>query len=176
VSKLLSWDFERKMKKIYLSLFIIVIVASSNGSSGKETNADQRQREIEQSKFAAHAYAVAVKQAESGDPAGFLKLYAIATDDMIYTVEYSEVANDRLHYLLYSKTELWIQTFAKADLEKIKSYLKWSGIDVSEFPAGITSEEQFRETIFLKMDKIKGSKKETELIDYIFGLYNRKRQ
>jgi hypothetical protein len=162
------------MKKIYLSLFIIVIIASS--SSGKEINSDQRQREIEQSKFAAKAYAVAVKRAESGDPAGFLKLYEIATDDMTYTVEYSEVANDKLHHLLYSKTELWIKTFAKTDLEKFKSYLKWSGIDVSEFPAGITSEEQFRETIFLKMERIKGGKKETELIDYIFRLYNRKRR
>lgn len=164
------------MGKIYLSIFIIVIFAGSNSSSGKEINAGQRQREIEQSEFAAKAYDAAVKRAESGDPAGFLKLYEIATDDMTYTVEYSEVANDKLHHLLYSKTELWIKTFAKTDSEKLKSYLKWSGIDVSEFPAGITSEEQFRETIFLKMERIKGGNKETELIDYIFGLYNRKRR
>ncbi len=58
-------------------------------------------------------------------------------------------------------------------MEKFKDFVK--GIEVSRFPAGIASEEQFKEAIFNKLEKIKGDKKEMELVDYILSLYNRKR-
>ena len=162
------------MRKIYYDLFIFVLIATSC-SSGKEISPDQRQREIEQSKFASEEYAVAVKRAENHDPAGFLKLYAIASDDLTYTVEYSEVAGEKLRYFLHSKTELWIKTFSKVDIDKFKAYLKRSGIGVSKLPNGVASDEQFKEEIFVNLKKMKGDKKETVLIDYILGLCAQKR-
>jgi hypothetical protein len=161
------------MRKITLGLVVFVLFACSC-SSGKEISPEQRQREIDQSKKASQAYAAAVKRAEADDPAGFLKLYEIATDDMTYTVEYSEVAQEKLYLLLYSKTALWIKTFSKVDLEKFNAFVK--GIEVSQLPAGVASDEQFKETILSKLEKMKGDKKEMELIDHILGLYNRKRQ
>lgn len=157
------------MKKTWLiiSLFIVVVTGC------KEISPEQKQRESERTKFASKEYAVAAKRADNNDPAGFLKLYEIARDDDTYTAEYSEVAEEKLFLLLYSKTRLWIKTFSKEDMEKFKDFVK--GIEVSRFPAGIASEEQFKEAIFNKLEKIKGDKKEMELVDYILSLYNRKR-
>ncbi len=142
-------------------------------SGCKDVSSEQRQREIERSKFAAKEYAVAVKQANNNEPTGFLKLYEIARNDDIYTTEYSEVAEEELFLLLYSKTTLWVKTFSEVDFEEFKAFVK--GIEVSRLPKGVVSEEQFKEDIFNKLGKIKGDKKEMKVIDYILGLYNRKR-
>jgi hypothetical protein len=158
------------MKKIWLIIVLFIVVVSGCQDIGPE----QRQREIERSKFASKECGNAIKQANNNDPAGFLKLYEIARNDDIYTAEYSEVAAEEINYLLYSKTELWIKTFSKIDLNEFKSYFK--GIEVTELPKGVTSEEQFEEEIFINLRKIKGDKKEIELIDYILGLYNVKRR
>ncbi|MCJ7546397.1 MAG: hypothetical protein MUP30_06175 [Deltaproteobacteria bacterium] len=158
------------MKKISLivALFILVV------GGCKEVSPEQRQREIDRTKFASKEYATAAKLADNNDPAGFLKLYEIAKNDDIYTAEYSEVATEELHYLLYSKTELWIKTFSKIDLDEFKSYIKASGIWVTELPKGVASDEQFEKEIFIKLRKIKGNKNEMELINYILRLYDRK--
>lgn len=162
------------MRQISLSLVFIVLIAT-NCSSGKEISPGQRQHEIEQSKFASQEYAAAAKRSENMDPGGLLKLYAIASDDLTYTVEYSEVAGERLRYLLHSKTELWIKTFSKVDIDKFKAYLKRSGIGVSQLPNGVTSDEQFNEQILVNLKKIRVDKKEAELIDYMIELYTQKR-
>jgi len=161
------------MRKIYLGLAVFALIAT-NYSSGKEISPKQRQHEIEQSKFASKEYSDAVKRAENDDPAGFIKLYEIATNDVTYTVEYSEVAEEQLFLLLYSKTRLWIRIFAHIDQKKLKTFVK--GVEVSQLPKGVASHEQFKETIFNKLEKIKGDKKEMELVDYILGLYNRRRE
>jgi len=157
------------MRKISLGLVIFVLIAASC-SSEKEISSEQRQREIEQSKYAYQEYAAAAKRAENQDPEGLLKLYAIASDDLTYTVEYSEVAGERLRYLLHSKTELWIKTFSNVEMNRFKTYLKRSGIGVSKLPNGVASDEQFKEDIFTNLKKMKGDKKESALIDYILGL------
>lgn len=159
------------MKKIWVIVALFMVVV--NGC--KEIGPEQKRREIERTKFASKEYAAAAKLADNNDPTGFLKLYEIARDDDTYTAEYSEVASEQLNYLLYSKTEMWIKTFSKIDLEEFKSYLKASGIGVTELPKGVASYEQFEEVIFTKLRKIKGDKKEMELIDYILRLYGRKR-
>jgi hypothetical protein len=156
-----------------LSLILALVVLTVAGC--QEISPEQKQREIERTKFASKEYGAAAKLADNNDPAGFLKLYEMAIDDDTYTAEYSEVASEQLNYLLYSKTELWIKTFSKIDLEEFKSYLKASGIGVTELPIGLASYEQFEEEILTKLRKIKGDKKEMELIDFIFRLYGRKR-
>ncbi len=161
------------MKKLCISLAMLILFIAGC-SDNNEMSQYQRQIKIEKSKIAVEEYTAAVKQAENNDPAGFLKLYKMAKDDATYTVEYSKVAEDELFLLLYSKPELWIKTFARVDLSEFKSFVK--GIEVSRFPEGVESNEQFREKIFIRLEKIKGNAKEIELIDYIFGLYNQKRQ
>jgi hypothetical protein len=156
------------MKKIgyMIALFIVVVYGCKDIKPSQE--------DVKRANFAATAYAAAEKQADNNDPSGYLKLYEIARDDDdIYTTEYSEVAEEKLFLLLYSNTELWVKIFSKVDLEKFKDFVK--GIEVTQLPKGV-SEEQFKETIFNNLGKIKGDKKEIELIDYILGLYNRKRR
>lgn len=160
------------MKKTCLTMVLFILVVTGC----KEINPEQKQQEIERTKFASKEYADAAKLAENSDPAGFLKLYKIARDDSTYTAEYSDVATEKLHYLLYSKTSLWIKTFSKIDLDEFKAYLKASGIWVTELPEGVLSEEQFEEEIFSKLKKIKGDKKEIELVNYILSFQKNKKK
>ena len=128
---------------------------------------------MKQAAFAGKEYAFASKQADNNDSAGYLKLYEMAkNDNNVYPTDWSEVAQEKIFLLLYSNAELWVRTFSKVDQEKFKDFAK--GIEVSQNPKGV-SDEQFKETIFHNLEKIKGDKKEMELVDYILGLYNRKR-
>lgn len=156
------------MRKICI---VIVLFFAITGC--KEISPEQRQREIERTRAASRAYDAAVLQANNNDPAGFLKLYEIANNADIYTAEYSAVAEENIYLLLFAKTELWIKTFSKLDLQKLKTFVK--GIEVSRLPQGVVSEEQFKETIFTKLKKIRGDKREMELVDYILDLYGQKR-
>jgi hypothetical protein len=160
------------MKKIWLILALFIVVANGCKVSEPEPSPEY----MKKVQLVVKEYNAAIVQANNNDPAGFLKLYKIARDDDIYTAEYSDVATETLHYLLYSKTDLWIKTFSKVDdLDSFKAYLKVSGMWVTELPKGVASDEQFAEEIFSKLKKIKGDEKEMELVDYILGLYNRKR-
>lgn len=94
------------MKSKVKNICLMIALFSVFVSGCKDISHEQKQREIERAKFASKEYADAAKQADNNDPAGFLKLYEIARDDSTYTVEYSDVATERLHYLLYSKTPL----------------------------------------------------------------------
>jgi hypothetical protein len=138
--------------------------------SCKKVDSEQRQHEIQQSEFASKQYKSALKQAAENNPNGLLKLYEIASDDMTYTVEYSEAAREDLIYFLRSKTEFWIRTFSKVELNNLKIYLNKTGLKVSKLPEGITSDKQFEQIIVDNLKKIKGDKREIELIDYILEL------
>lgn len=161
------------MRKLYLGCFAVLTMLVIGCGESKGISPEQQQHQIKESEEASKAYSAAVKLAENNDPAGFLKLYEIATKDQIYTVEYSEVAKEKLFLLLYAKPKLWIKIFSQVDLDKFKLSIK--SIGVSQFPEGVTSDEQYLDSIFSRLEKIKGDKKEMELIDYIFGLYNHKR-
>lgn len=129
---------------------------------------------LKMAEFAGKMYTSAAKQADNNEPAGYLKLYEMATDDNdIYPTDWQEVAHEKVILLLYSNTELWVKTFSKVDSRKFKDRVK--GIGVSQYPEGVSSDEQFMETIFHNLGKIRGNEKEMELVDYILGLYNRKR-
>lgn len=159
------------MKAIFIGVVICILIAVGIVMTiDKNVNAEQPKDEIEQSKMAASELAEAIKQAEAENPDGLLKLYDIATNDPKFTVEYSEAAQEQIYLFLYSKTELWIKTFSKADLGKFKTFVQ--GIDVSQLPEGVSSDEEFRKTIFQKLEKIRGDDREMELIHHIFRIYN----
>jgi hypothetical protein len=159
-----------KKKWLIVALFIVVVTGC------KEISPVQKQREIKRAEFAATEYAAAAKRADNNDPVGYLKLYEIARDDdNIYTTDYSEVAEEKLFLLLYSHPELWLKTFSKVDLKKFKDFVKGIEVSRSARPEGV-SNERFRETILKNLEKIKGDKREMELVDYILGLYGRKRR
>ncbi len=161
------------MKRItyifYILIFFIFTVQSC-----RQRDSNQKQQEIQISKIAAEEYKSALKQAAENNPEGLLKLYKIASDDLTYTVEYSEVAGEDLIHFLYSKTELWIRTFSKVELSEFKTYLGKTGLGVSELPEGVTSDGQLKQIIVDNIKKIKGDEKETELIDYILKLIKEK--
>jgi hypothetical protein len=148
-------------------LFILLICALVNC---KKVNSEQKQQEIKRSEFAFKEYKSALKQVTEDNPNGLLKLYDIASDDVVYTVEYSEVAREDLIYFLYSKTELWIKTFSGVELNKFEMYLSRTGLGISKLPAGVASDKQFEQIIVNNLKKIKGDKKETELADYVLQL------
>ena len=156
--------FGNLMRTVLLILIICALV------SCKKVDSEQKQQEIKRSEFAFKEYKAALKQATEDNPNGLLKLYDIASDDLVYTVEYSEVAREDLIYFLYSKTELWIRTFSKVELNKFETYLSRTGLGVSKLPAGVGSDKEFEQTIVHSLKKIKGDKRETELRDYILKL------
>jgi hypothetical protein len=143
---------------------MLILSASINCKKG---NNEKNRHKIQTSEFASKEYKSALRQATENNPEGLLKLYKIASDDLTYTVEYSEVAREDLIYFLYSKTDLWIRTFSKVELSEFKTYLGKTGLGVSKLPEGVTSDEQFEQIIVDNIKKIKGDKKEIELIDYI---------
>jgi hypothetical protein len=162
------------MRKVFVTLVVIACIGIGCSDNNKVISPEQKLRETMQSKQAAKAYADAIKLANINNASGFLKLYEMATNDSVYTVEYSEVAEEQIFLLLYSKTELWIKTFSKIDQSKMKNFIK--GIEVSKLPKGVSSDDQFKEAIFRNLEKMKGDQNELELIEYILGLYGRKRQ
>ena len=147
----------------------MMLIFFSSLNCKKEENANNSS-DIQVSEFASKEYKTALKQAKENNPKGLLKLYKIASDDLTYTVEYSEIARESLIYFLYSKTELWIRTFSKVEFSEFKTYLSKTGLGVSELPERVTSDEQFEKAIADNLKKIKGDKKEIELIDYVLKL------
>jgi hypothetical protein len=135
----------------------------------------QNEREIRKyqlaSKMASEGLESALKQVEENKSAGLVKLYEIATNDDEYSVEISEVANEKLHYYLYLKTEFWIRTFAKVDLNQFKQYLKRSDVEVFSLPEGLTPAEKFRAQMLQNLKKFKGTDKEMDLVNYVLELY-----
>ena len=162
------------MKNIQ-TLLILCAFIISNSSYGNETSsAAQNQKSVYQSTSVPMIYADAVKRAENNEPAGFLKLYEIAGDDGTYTVEYSEAAYDELSLLLYSRTAMWVKTFSKVDQDKFRKF--FNGINDAQYPKGITSSEQFVEGILSRLNKVKGDKKEAELVSYLKALLSHYQQ
>lgn len=158
----------RVATKIFYICFAVIFLLSTNSSESKEISATQKQVEFKKSKDASKEYAIAIRQAENNEPAGFLKLFEIATNDLTYTVEYSEVAHEQIILLLYSKPGLWVKTFAQIDLGKMKALIQ--DIEVTDLPKDALSDDQFKESIFNKLKKTKGNIKEKQLIDYLLSL------
>lgn len=158
--------------KIFIVLLVLTFAACDVCFAEAGIN-DARQKEIEHAEASSRAYAAAVKLAENYDPAGFLKLYEIATDDTRFTEEYSEIAYDELSLLLYSNTELWIKTFSRLDQKNFRKL--FNGVNDSQFSEGDSSEKQFVEGIVENLKAIKGDQKEMELVDYVLGLFGHKR-
>lgn len=115
-------------------------------------------------------YSLAVNQAERNESSGFIKIYKIASESNSAEVE--EIARDKLHHLLYNKTQLWIKTFAAGDLMGFKEYLKNGGMAVLTLPEGVATQEQYENEIVIKLRKFKGNKREMELVEYILQLYS----
>ncbi|MCM2268201.1 MAG: hypothetical protein NDI60_10565 [Elusimicrobiales bacterium] len=99
----------------------------------------------------------ALRDATAKKGAGFLKLYEISKNPDTYTVEYQEAANDALTELLYTDTELWINTF--------------SDIDNFSFSFGVlpenVTEKQYDDAIRSKLARIKPNAKEKIVIRYV---------
>jgi hypothetical protein len=80
---------------------------------------------------ARHDFEFAYDQIDKNNPEGLLKLYAIATESI--SAEDSEIAHEQLRGYLYSKTELWIRTFAKVDFKKFKAEFETTDFDIYRF-------------------------------------------
>jgi hypothetical protein len=159
------------MKNIQLIVVLFTVIVI-----GCDFKQEPSPEYMKQAEFASKTYDAAVIKADNNDPAGYLTLYEMARNDSdIYPTDWQEVANEKLDLLLYSNTALWVRTFSKVDMEKFKDFVG-PGFGVSQYPEGIFSEEQFQNTIIANLEKIRGDKKEMELVDHILGLYNRKRR
>jgi hypothetical protein len=160
-----STFFGNEMKINFIIIaFLLAILGCSENIDEKEIQKEgiEYQKKVDE-------YNVAVKQAQNNNPGGFLKLYEIVTEGD--SAELSVIGRDRLVLLLHDKTELWITIFSKTDLIKFKNYLKAGGAAIIDLPKQFPSEKQFYEEILKKLRKIKGNKKEMELINYISELY-----
>jgi uncharacterized protein YcfL len=153
------------MKKICLASLALFALMNFGCSESKEINPERKKHQIEKSEYASRAYYSAVSLAEGNEPAGFLKLYEIANDDITYTVEYRELAYDELSLLLYTRTEMWIKTFSKVDQSKFRKF--FDGVNDSQLPEGVSSSEQFLGGILKNLKKLKGDQKEMELVNYL---------
>jgi hypothetical protein len=149
--------------------FIIIAFLLAIFGCTEKIDEKQVQKEAIEYQKKVDEYNVAVKQAQNNNPVGFLKLYEIITEGD--SAELSVIGRDRLVLLLHDKTELWISIFSKTDPHKFKNYLKAGGAAVIDLPKQFPSEKQFYEEILKKLSKIKGNKREMELIKYISGLY-----
>lgn len=141
-----------------------------------EKGPEQKQEGKDRSEIAAKAVSLSIQQAEANNPEGLLKLYEIANDDNSYTVEYSEVANEKLHYFMYTKTRFWIKTFSTINLDKFKSYIEKSGVDAFSLPEGVVSAETLRNELLNNVQKIRKTDdvKVKELSDFIYETYRTK--
>jgi hypothetical protein len=153
--------------KLYICVSLFALFLIGCGES-KHISPAKEKIQHERTEKASQALSEAVKLAEHDDPAGFLKLYEISTDDITYTVEYSEVAYDQLSILLYTHTSAWVKTFSKVDQVRFKK--KFIDVNDGQLPDGITTSEQFLEGIKLNLVKIKGDKQEMELVAYLLGM------
>jgi hypothetical protein len=154
--------------KALLVVFCFFLISCSDDS-----NKIGRQQEIEKSKAAAAAIEMATKLTDKNDPSGFLKLYEIAKDDDMYTVEYSEVAAQELVLLLYSKTEIWIKVFSKIDQKEFFDYLNHGGLPMTVLPNGVASEKDFAIVILENFRKIKAQGTEAALINYLTQIFEK---
>lgn len=151
---------------VFISIFLTCIVSCSEGKNERGIQKDM----VETEKLEKE-YDFAVLQTDKNNPDGLLKLYELASQGL--SAEISEIARDKLVQFLYSKTDLWIHTFAKEDLSVFKHYLQAGGLALLELPKEVTSEEQFEKELLKKLKKIKGNERERELIKYIIDVYEK---
>jgi hypothetical protein len=114
----------------------------------------------------------AYDQIKKNNPEGLLKLHEIATESI--SAEDSEIAHEKLRGYLYSKTELWIKAFARVDFKKFKAEFEATDFDIYRFtPDGELPVAEVAKKVVSKLQKMKGSKKEEQiLIDYLIQYYS----
>lgn len=116
----------------------------------------------------AKEYDIAAKRADENNPKGFLEIYRISSEGK--SAEISEIARDKLCWLLYKKEELWIKTFSKIDFSEFKKYLESGGLAPIDLPNGIASQEQYLINIQDKLKSNTWNGEEQKLVDYILSL------
>lgn len=158
--------------KNYYSLVVVSVLCICCGGVDKRNDnkvVDQEYKSKEDS--LSTLFNRASKQADQGISEGFLKLYKIATDDVTYSVERSEVATTELHELFITKTDAWVRVFASLDsqeIPKFKEYLDYSGVVDGVFADdSISDRKQYQKLVISKLEKIKGNLPEKELIRYL---------
>jgi hypothetical protein len=151
-----------------LAIFALLILGCSESKEYSPEKKLQIKLQTEKSDRASQAYYSAVNMAERNEPAGFLKLYEIANDDITYTVEYTELAYDEISLLLYSRTEMWVKTFSKVEQSNFRKF--FYGANDSQLPDGVSSSEQFVAGILKRLKEIKGNEKEMEFANYLYQL------
>jgi hypothetical protein len=169
----------KRIAVVWILILLFFLGCNEHEKSGtEEINLNNQREEYaanQREEYAAKTMKNALNQAKNNNPAGLLKLFEIANDDLTYGVYRSEGALEALSYFLYSKSELWIKTFAQIDLEKFKS--TFTTISDTDPPEDGSPDKRVVETIYKNMKKIKGNKNEMALANYILGLcskYQRK--
>ena len=109
-----------------------------------------------------------LEEINKGDVSGgLLKIYEIVSNNQ--SAEISEIGRDKLCELLYTHTKQWVETFSQVDFNKFKKYLDTGGLYPIDLPEGIASEKEYKKAVKLKLDKIRWSDREKELVNYIQG-------
>ncbi len=160
-------------KKIFLNAFLILILITSILVYRNKIISQRKQREEEYMKKrdrAVEKFIIATKKASKNDTTALLELYELAVHDSTYTEEADKFAREALNAFLLRKTEFWISTFSKVELDKLKIYFNEKGFEISTFSGDTVPEEKYKQEIVGNLKKIKGDEKETELIDYILKL------
>lgn len=163
------------MHKRFLMMTLLSALLSAC-DQGPPISPEHQQKEAELSEAAAKDWNTAWEQAQRNQSAGLHKLFEIADDCDTYTVEYCEIAYDDLSLLLYTKTALWVKTFAAMDQARFRKRfvdIRYETINPAILPKDVTSEVQFYEGIMARLKKVKGDKKEVELAQYLLGIASR---
>jgi hypothetical protein len=145
----------------FLRILVAIFLSFNFACESKQTSSQVS----DESKRAAIEYSSAVNKVEANDPSGLLKLYEIATNDVIYTVEYSEIAQESIQEYLFNKPELWVKTFSEIDQEEFRKF--FNSVGFSDYPEGVLSDEQYIKLLLNKLSNIKWKNKEAELVNYI---------
>ena len=154
------------MRRLIPFLFVVIMLsACSNDRNDRPV--------IKYDEYKARQdFEFAYDQIEKNNPDGLLRLYEIATKSI--SAEDSEIAQEQLRGYLYSKTELWIKAFARVDFNKFKAEFESTDFDIYRFtPDGELPVTEVAKKVVNKLQKIKGSKKEEQvLIDYLIAYYS----
>lgn len=155
--------------KILLSftLFVAVLEAGLGGCKSKSQPA-----EVESRALVKKLIEPAVRQANDGNPIGLLGLYEMSQHDAKYGAEYGADARNALQRLLYSKTKLWVETFANLEPGKFD----WTCASVVElnadFPLGVSSNSDFQARVAKKLKAYHGTGKENVLARRIAAVFD----
>jgi hypothetical protein len=166
------------MKKIFSILIMITIIFYCCGKQSDQKKSKQNEQKEIQEELINSKYNEALSLAHKNQEEGLLLLFKIATDDLSYGVETSEIATEELHRLFFVKTVLWIGAFSKLDSAKTKTFFEF--LDYSGIVDGVYADDaiQDRETyckmMLSKVNEIHVDNNGAKLIEYLNKLLRRK--